>query len=165
MCIGCGLLCHWKEGPTFAGHKNLSGPNLLDELLNDFIWFSVFGPCKPMHLKIMTHSESVHLCAEFKSIYRLCPRTGWPRHIYTKIMTYLLNMFIVYRFFALYYLCYIIHESWGSNYLLYLLSTFVLTLVIFHSFGKSRMGNRSRLQWGLPPGVLDLCSTSRCTHV
>jgi hypothetical protein len=29
--------------------------------------FRCFGPCKPMHLEIMTHSESVHLCAEFKT--------------------------------------------------------------------------------------------------
>jgi hypothetical protein len=27
----------------------------------------VLGSCKPMHLEVMTHSESVHLCAELKT--------------------------------------------------------------------------------------------------
>jgi hypothetical protein len=29
--------------------------------------FWCFGPSLPMHLEVMTHSESVHLCAELKT--------------------------------------------------------------------------------------------------
>jgi hypothetical protein len=43
-----------------------NGPNLLDEFLNDFIWFLVFGNGLPMHLEIMTHSESYTSAQSFK---------------------------------------------------------------------------------------------------
>jgi hypothetical protein len=29
--------------------------------------FGVLGSRKPMHLEVMTHSESVHVCAELKT--------------------------------------------------------------------------------------------------
>jgi hypothetical protein len=32
-----------KEGSYICLSSESSGPNLLDELLNDFIWFPVFG--------------------------------------------------------------------------------------------------------------------------
>jgi hypothetical protein len=61
-------MCHWEGGLYICQLSESNGPNLLDELLNGFIWFPLFGPCKPMHLEIMTQSESVHVCAEFNKL-------------------------------------------------------------------------------------------------
>jgi hypothetical protein len=48
-----------------AGESN--GSNLLDEPLSGLYGSPMFGFDLPTHLETMTHSESVHLCAELKT--------------------------------------------------------------------------------------------------
>jgi hypothetical protein len=40
VCIGCGCCATGKGGSTSACRVKSNGPNLLDELLSGFIWFS-----------------------------------------------------------------------------------------------------------------------------
>jgi hypothetical protein len=55
----------FERGSYICLPSESNGPNLLDELLNDFYMvLSVLKLITPMQLKTMTHSESVHLCAE-----------------------------------------------------------------------------------------------------
>jgi hypothetical protein len=42
MSIAEKKLCHLKRGSYICLLSESNGPNLLDELLNDFIWFSMF---------------------------------------------------------------------------------------------------------------------------
>jgi hypothetical protein len=61
-------VCHLKGGSYICLPSESNGPNLLDGLLNGFYMvLSVLKLITPMQLKIMTHSESVHLCAELKT--------------------------------------------------------------------------------------------------
>jgi hypothetical protein len=62
------LLCHREGGFYICLPSESNGPNLLDEPLSGFYMISgVLGSREPMHLEVMTHSESVHLCAELKT--------------------------------------------------------------------------------------------------
>jgi hypothetical protein len=57
-----------KGGSYICLLSEYNGPNLLDELLNGFIWYLVFLELiTPMQLKIMNHNESVHLYTELKT--------------------------------------------------------------------------------------------------
>jgi hypothetical protein len=62
-------VCHMKRGSYMCLPSESNGPNLLDET---FKWlymvFDFLGLTNPCIWKIMTHSESVHLCAEFNKL-------------------------------------------------------------------------------------------------
>jgi hypothetical protein len=47
------LLCHWEGGFYICLPSESNGPNLLDELLNGFIWF-------PMFWALQTHPFGNH---------------------------------------------------------------------------------------------------------
>jgi hypothetical protein len=73
MRIGCGYVS-FGRGLYICLPLKPSGPNWLDDPLKGFIVYpayslgSVSGLTGPGHMRIMTHSESVHLCAEFNKL-------------------------------------------------------------------------------------------------
>ena len=65
LCIGFVSLCHQEWGLYICLPSESNSPNLLDEPLKGFIviptcspW-KCFGSCKPEHMGITTHSETV----------------------------------------------------------------------------------------------------------
>ena len=168
----CALL--WKRPFYWKGGSYIRwpcGPSRLDELLSSFIWFSVFGPCKPVHLEIMTHSESVHLCAEFnKLIYQPCSRSraakGFLRQRWALVKLCLTELF-----WAIYYSIILDHVAMEcTTLLLYLLSsTWTHPCNFPHTSGRITVCQRlvklglwstsqlDPMEWSLHPEIRVVC--------
>ena len=81
MCKAVKELCHLTGGSYNCLPSESNGPNLLDEPLKGFIVTPAcspgkcFGSCKPGHMGIMTHSESVQPLQSVKLVYQPCSRS------------------------------------------------------------------------------------------
>ena len=70
MCIGCASLCHLEGGIYICAPEKPCGPNMLDELLKDFIVIPADLPRKGVK-RLATSSERLNHDLWVK-MYNLC---------------------------------------------------------------------------------------------